>query len=292
MSSVDDLLYWDRNFYDDRLGNGTVVKEIQARGAFNNGKQNDYAMGLIVAKYRGLPVVDHSGALFGYATDILRFPQQHFTVISLCNLASADPEALTRRVADVYLGNQLSSVPHSPESAVTTIPNALDPMPYAGTYETTSHLILPLFIKDGQLIAAPFPGSLRPVSHGHFVSDNIDLLFDDRGPQMRVVMTQIDGTTDFATRIHPPQITAADLAEYAGTYMSPELETEYKLSVERGRLVLHQGLRPAVPLSLIAQDEFNDGNLITLVFKRGSGGKLAGFEVFTLRAGGVAFTRK
>lgn len=29
MSSLDDLLLWDRNFYDDKLGGGTVAKELQ-----------------------------------------------------------------------------------------------------------------------------------------------------------------------------------------------------------------------------------------------------------------------
>jgi hypothetical protein len=36
-------------------------------------------------KYRGLPVVAHGGALFGYRTEPLRFPQQKFSVFYLCN---------------------------------------------------------------------------------------------------------------------------------------------------------------------------------------------------------------
>ena len=42
MSSVEDLLFWDRNFYDNKLGKGTVLKEIQTRGVLNNGKQIEY----------------------------------------------------------------------------------------------------------------------------------------------------------------------------------------------------------------------------------------------------------
>ena len=39
MSNVDDLLLWDRNFYQNRLGKGTLLKEMQTRGVLNSGKQ-------------------------------------------------------------------------------------------------------------------------------------------------------------------------------------------------------------------------------------------------------------
>ncbi len=92
MSSVDDLLFWDRNFYANQLGKGTLPIELQSHGVLNNGNQIDYALGLSLGDYRGLPIVEHSGALFGYHSAFLRFPQQRFSVIVLCNLATADPE--------------------------------------------------------------------------------------------------------------------------------------------------------------------------------------------------------
>ena len=39
MSSVDDLLLWDRNFYENKLGKGTLLKEMQTTGVFNNGAE-------------------------------------------------------------------------------------------------------------------------------------------------------------------------------------------------------------------------------------------------------------
>ncbi|HYL63385.1 MAG TPA: serine hydrolase domain-containing protein [Candidatus Methylomirabilis sp.] len=39
MSSVDDLLFWDRNFYDNKLGKGTLLKELQTQGVLNNTKK-------------------------------------------------------------------------------------------------------------------------------------------------------------------------------------------------------------------------------------------------------------
>ena len=75
-------------------------------------------MGLNLGNYRGLPIVDHSGALSGYRTELLRFPNQKFSVICLCNLSDAVPETLARKVAELYLANQLDpgeapSTPHT-----------------------------------------------------------------------------------------------------------------------------------------------------------------------------------
>src|SRR5580692_4561808 len=91
MSSVSDLLLWDRNFYDNKLGKGTLLKEMQTQGVLNNGKKIEYALGLFISAYRGLPIVEHGGALFGYRTELLRFPQQKFSVITLCNLGTSNP---------------------------------------------------------------------------------------------------------------------------------------------------------------------------------------------------------
>src|SRR5215469_4660473 len=68
MSSVDDLLLWDRNFYNNKLGKGTLIQEMQTSGVLNSGKQIAYALGLEIGEYRGLPIVEHNGAMFGYRT--------------------------------------------------------------------------------------------------------------------------------------------------------------------------------------------------------------------------------
>jgi CubicO group peptidase (beta-lactamase class C family) len=105
MSSVDDLFLWDRNFYENKLGNGTFLKEMQTRGVLNSGTESAYALGLILSTYRRLPIVEHDGGMFGYRTDILRFPEQRFTVVCLCNVSTADPASLSRKVADIYRRN-------------------------------------------------------------------------------------------------------------------------------------------------------------------------------------------
>jgi CubicO group peptidase (beta-lactamase class C family) len=106
-TSVEDILKWDENFYTGKVGGKPFLAELQESGHLNNGKKLDYAKGLFVHEYRGLPAVDHGGAWGGYRAQLLRFPGQHFSVACLCNLANAGPDRRAYRVADVYLGSLL-----------------------------------------------------------------------------------------------------------------------------------------------------------------------------------------
>lgn len=149
MSTVDDLLLWNNNFYANKLGNGRLVKDLQTRGLLSNGKQINYAMGLWMGTYRGQSIVEHSGGTFGYRTELLRFPEQHFSVITLCNLSSANVEGLSRKVADVYLADKLE-----PDTAASSSGNYPDPDPFAGTYvDSRTYVIYNFTIRDGKLMA-------------------------------------------------------------------------------------------------------------------------------------------
>src|SRR5438128_2520910 len=104
-TSVEDLLKWDENFYSGQVGGKEFLSQIQAPSKLNSGKVLDYAKGLFIQDYRGLHAVSHGGAWGGYRAELLRFPEQHFSVACLCNLGSARPSNRAQRVADVYLAS-------------------------------------------------------------------------------------------------------------------------------------------------------------------------------------------
>jgi CubicO group peptidase (beta-lactamase class C family) len=118
-TSVEDLLKWDENFYTGRIGGKDFLAKIQERGKLNGGKVLEYAKGLFVADYRGLPTVRHGGAWGGYRADLLRFPEQHFSVACLCNVGNANPSQRANQVADVYLGALMKPKEQKKESDET-----------------------------------------------------------------------------------------------------------------------------------------------------------------------------
>ena len=83
---------------------------MHQRGVLNNGEQIDYAFGLNIGEYRGLKTVGHSGSWRGFRSHLIRFPDQKFGVVILCNLDTFNPLRLAEKVADLYLADVLAPV--------------------------------------------------------------------------------------------------------------------------------------------------------------------------------------
>ena len=300
MSSVDDLLHWDQNFYDDKLAEGSVVKELQVRGRLNSEKEIDYALGLQMGEYRGLPTVEHGGALFGYSTDLLRFPQQRFTVICLCNLVTANPGLLAHKVADLYLEGEFRKPAPSTQARNATPhdkshsrKHASDPTQFAGTYENDVHNLVMFIGTDGQLaFPGPPPRILDSTTPSHFIFGEAVIDFEtNKSKGVASVKISRGGNVEFAgVRVELANPDDAQLSAYAGNYHSEELDTDLTLSVEQGKLLLRRKWRDPQTLKPLAKDEFRDGGA-GMVFRRDSANKVTGFVMFGGRARGMQFER-
>lgn len=133
-TTVEDLLHWDRHFYGNRLGGEDLLTKQHTVGVLNNGTELAYAAGLTVSTYRGLRMVSHGGSFVGFRADMIRFPEQRFSVICLANLSSVNPSRLARQVADIYLAGEMEPVPQTgqggrqrPAGRATEIPEPLPP---------------------------------------------------------------------------------------------------------------------------------------------------------------------
>jgi hypothetical protein len=84
---------------------------------------------------------------------------------------------------------------------------------------------------------------------------------------------------------------AADLAPFAGTYFSPELETTYTLVVESGKLVARSHRMPHTELKPTTPDNFREPNGVKFRFTREKG-KVTGFLVDAGRTRNLRFDRK
>lgn len=290
MSTVDDMLLWDRNFYANKLGKGTLSKELQTRGVLNNGKQISYALGLQMDTYRGLPIVEHDGALYGYRTGILRFPEQRFSVVCLCNLSSAGVANLSRKVADIYLQKDLKTEVNAPQAAsTTTLP---DPSKFAGKYlDPRKHFAYTFTASGGNLMA--WGANLRRIGPDQFKDLGTGIItFEGSDAEMKATL-EMDGEAFFAgTRVETPHLTDAALSAYAGQYRSEELDATYRLTVEKGSLLLHRNWDPPLKLTPLTQDEFECSDLgVTMVFQRDAGQRVNQLSVYEVNARNIRFDK-
>ena len=290
MSTVDDLLLWDRDFYANRLGKGPLLHELQTPGVLNNGNRISYAMGLDLGDYRGLPIVEHGGALFGYRTELLRFPDQKFAVICLCNLANAVPEDLARKVSDIYLADKLQpgASALNPSSNQSFPPAAA----FAGKYlDSRTHLMYTFTASNGDLMA--WGAVLRRINAKQFydLGSNV-ITFQSSNDSMHAKL-DIKGETYFSgSRVVELHLSEAVLASYTGRFSSTELNAVYGLCLENHILTLRNRDDPPQNVSPIAMDEFDAGEFGRLVFERDTGGRVSGFHLFTQDARGIAFRKE
>lgn len=190
-TSIEDLQRWDENFYTGAVGGSETLATMQKTAVLNDGKPQTYALGLMVDRYRGLRAVSHGGSWAGYRAELLRFPEQHLSVACLCNLARTNPSLLARRVAEIYLGAQMTPaadanvtaagrrVPSASASSWTPAVGEL--ARYAGRYESpeleTSYA---LSVESGKLMLhrrrSP-PIALTPTSTDTFTAEGITYRF-------------------------------------------------------------------------------------------------------------------
>ncbi len=108
-SNVVDLARWEAAFEAGDVGPPGFAASLLERGVLANGETLDYAFGLRISRFRGLPAVAHGGSLAGFRAQMLSFPDESTSIIVLCNVTDADPRGRAERVAEIVMGDRLES---------------------------------------------------------------------------------------------------------------------------------------------------------------------------------------
>ncbi|MCX7907843.1 MAG: beta-lactamase family protein [Bacteroidetes bacterium] len=103
VSTLRDLAKWDENFYTHTVGGAKLLQALQERGRLADGRELNYASGLMIGSYRGLVAVWHTGSIAGYRAILFRLPEARFSVIILANASNVNTLALAHQVADIVL---------------------------------------------------------------------------------------------------------------------------------------------------------------------------------------------
>ena len=116
-SSIEDLYLWDQNFYNNKLGKGgqNIIDKMHEEGLLNNGESSGYAFALNNGTYKGLKTVSHGGSLAGYRAQLMRFPEEKFSVIILANRGDANPTSKSFQIADILLEDKFVEKPKKKE---------------------------------------------------------------------------------------------------------------------------------------------------------------------------------
>ena len=266
-STVEDLALWDQNFYDGKVGGAVVLAKMRVTSVLNNGKKLNYASGLFIEKYRGLNIVEHAGADAGFRTNLLRFPDQHFSVVILSNAGEANPDQLAKKVADIFLDSLLAPNPQEQQEArklelkeIEIDPSVLDA--FVGDYVLTPEFIISITREGNQLVTQAtgqpkFP--IFPMTERTFFVKAFDAQFSFDLPNKDGIVASVvlhqEGEDHAAKRVKRILMTIDDFKAREGEFYSDELHTLYTLTHEGGKLVINYS-RGKVFLNQLSKNVF------------------------------------
>lgn len=153
-STVGDLFRWN-----EALFGGHVMSEASFRAAITpvalppNVDGMKYGYGLTMYELKGLPVIGHGGGLNGWASQLLRLPDQRCTVVALGNSLPPHPgqapTEICQFLAEKLLAAEIAKVPEPTED------KSIDPKEFpafAGRYDYHTG-VMTVTVEDDALFA-------------------------------------------------------------------------------------------------------------------------------------------
>ena len=142
-STTGDMLLWDQALYKEKLVSKKSLKEMFT--PFKNG----YGYGWGMSKRHNRRSISHSGGIFGFATDIIRFPDDSATVVVLSNNQGAPVTKISNDLSAILFGARYE-IPVE-KKAISVNPTVL--ATYVGDYKVEQpSVIVKIFLEKGKLV--------------------------------------------------------------------------------------------------------------------------------------------
>jgi len=117
-STVEDLFRWNEGIFNDRVLDAASLKAAFTPVKTSENQLNSdtgYGYGWFIFRHRGLLEIWHGGGLNGFLTQLLRVPDEKFTVTVLANAkpgrTNAMPDLLALQLMDIFLAEKLAPLP-------------------------------------------------------------------------------------------------------------------------------------------------------------------------------------
>lgn len=298
-TTVEDLFLWDQNTYHNIIDGGgqELIDLTRTPGRFNDGREQDYAMGLRLETYRGLKAVGHGGSWYGFRAAMLQLPEKEFSVICLSNLAQMNPSSLVYKVIDLWLAADFAEPAAVQAVKPVTAFSKAQLTQYAGFYyNPANQSLIKADVLEGRLAVTLFeePILLSQTAENTFSSDGspqVNVTFSpSRETDLSFMKIDIGNGSmvDELQQLPPFDLQSNKLNEYPGTYHSDELGISYELRLENETLVMFRKKIRFESLLPAATDLFKGGTC-TITFVRDSDGSKTGFMLSANRMKNIFF---
>jgi Beta-lactamase class C and other penicillin binding proteins len=166
-STTGDLLIWDQALYTEKLVSKKSLDEIFT--PFKSG----YGYGWGIGKKFDHREISHGGGIYGFATEISRFPDDRVTVVVLSNIQSAPAGQIASNLAAIVFGAAYETPKE--RRSITLDHKILEK--YTGQYQIATNIVIAITLENGQLmgqLGGQGKFSLLPESETEFFSKDVN----------------------------------------------------------------------------------------------------------------------
>jgi len=310
-TTINDIKKWDDAFYDSKVLSRKFWQQMTAEGELNNGEKTGYASGLVIEKYKGLNAISHGGAFAGFRAELIRFPEQKFTVAVFANRGDANPTTMAFKVADVFLKDDFKTESPVVDSAETNTATSTDedietpvtaaPLAYlVGDYQLEPGIKLKVSVQNETLHAYQvwnekeydFEPAANAANSFLIVGDS-DFLFtfaDFENNQAQVINLKRSSGSSAWNRVEEVDTSAVKLPDFVGDYYSQELDVLYQIKLKDDALTVHVGNNDPIPLKVSAIDQLSIQGMIADFSRQED--LITGFKLSAGRVKNLVFSKK
>lgn len=260
-TTLEDLLLWDNNFYDKKVGGQALFDRQHERGILNNGDTLQYAGGLFIQEYKGQRVVQHTGSWGGFRTLFYRFPSLKKSLVVMANCTDFAPVPKLLGLIDLMIPTKKENPKTKEIAATTTLLSAQQLQKYTGLFAVKGqpHLRLQSGIENDTLVITQLwdkqSYQLIPTSNNNFYRKDFQLvryIFNEKTAipviheRLEVWQTQKVEAYDSTT----------NLEEFTGEYHSTEVGVSYTIQVVDNQLVVYRNKEKIDSLLPVSKDVF------------------------------------
>ncbi|MEZ4869267.1 MAG: serine hydrolase [Caldilineaceae bacterium] len=151
-ASVDDLAKWDAALYTDKLVKQRTLQSAFKSFTLKDGGDTGYGYGFSVADYEGHTLLQHSGGINGFATYMLRLPDDkvYVALLTNCDNCPVPLVDLAFNIATLVIGKPYR------DPAVINLPTSTLAS-YIGVYQFDEQTDL-VIRQEGDQLVAQYPG--------------------------------------------------------------------------------------------------------------------------------------
>ncbi len=287
-TNINDLSKWVMNFYNPVVGDAKLIEQLTEKGKLNNGKELNYALGIIVNQYKGWKQYTHNGSDAGYRTYLSVFPELKTGIIVFSNLGDFDFSKINAMV-DLLIKE------HSPvkeelkkpfiDSSKAVLKDIISVKNYLGNYINDEGSQLAFDVVNGRLVYRMGIETRILVPEGKDAFVNLDqpqftCNFSITGKDTVVNITTPDRSYTMKKFNNNPR-TDDQLKKYTGRYYCPELDCNYSIILKDHALYLTNPKYNDIKISMRGDDHLDTGYwwMNHLFVLRNNKSEISGFEV-------------